>query len=174
MSMILVTPLSAVTRTVETYKPSHLVSILSEENLPETPAGILTERHLRLALSDITVAIEGRTLPAEAHIEKLLSFGESWTGDSPMLVHCWAGVSRSMAAAYILLCQKLGAGTEYAIARNIRARAAHANPNRLFIRLADNLLEREGRMIDAVTDMGRPKFVEEGVPVEMPLSIMGK
>lgn len=174
MSMILVSPLSAVTHTVETYQPSHLVSILSEQYLPETPASIAPERHLRLALSDITVAIEGRTLPTEKHIEELLAFGSSWSGESPMLVHCWAGVSRSMAAAYILLCQKLGMGTEYAIARNLRARAAHANPNRLFIRLADTLLEREGCMIDAVTDMGRPKFVEEGVLVEMPLGVMGK
>lgn len=174
MSMILVTPLSAVADTVETYRPSHLVSILSETYQPETPAGVAAERHLRIALSDITVAAEGRVVPSIEHVERLLDFGRDWDGTAPILVHCWAGVSRSMAAAYILLCMKLGTGAEYAIARNLRARAAHANPNRLLIRLADAALGRDGVMIDAVADMGRPKFVEQGVRVELPLDKMGK
>lgn len=174
MSMILVTPLAAVAETAETYHPSHLVSILSETYQPDTPPGIAPERHLRIALSDITVASEGRVVPSVDHVQQLIDFGQDWDGTAPMLIHCWAGVSRSMAAAYILLCMKLGTGAEYAIARNLRARAAHANPNRLLIRLADTVLGRDGAMIDAVADMGRPKFVEQGVRVELPLDKMGK
>ena len=64
-----------------------------------------------------------------------------------MLVHCWAGVSRSMAAAYILLCDRFGPGHEEAIAQPSRLRAPHAYPNALLVQLADAALGREGRMI---------------------------
>jgi predicted protein tyrosine phosphatase len=172
MSMILVAPFSAVFETIEKYRPSHLVTLLSEKNMIDTPAEIRPENHLKLALSDIADPAEGLAHPQREHVERLIAFGRAWGGAAPMLVHCWAGVSRSMAAAFILLCDRAPNGAEYAIAKKMRARAAHANPNRLLVELADGLLEREGRLIDAVGAMGRAKFVEEGVPVEFPLDVM--
>ena len=78
-----------------------------------------------------------------------------------MLVHCWAGVSRSMAAAFILLCDGW-ARSEHEIAQEMRARAPHASPNPLLVRLADQALAREGRMVGAVHGIGRGRMVEEG------------
>lgn len=172
MVMILVTPLSAITDAVARYQPSHMVTLMSDRIAVETPAEIAPENHLRLTFSDITVPVDHQTAPTEEHVRRLIAFGRNWNGSAPILVHCWAGISRSMAAAYILLCDKAGSGAEYAIARNLRSRAAHANPNRRIIRLADVALQREGRMIDAVDAMGRAKFVEHGVPVELPLEAM--
>lgn len=172
MVMILVTPLSGVADAVARYQPSHMVTLMSDKIAVETPAPIVPAHHLRLTFSDITVPVDHLTAPTADHVSRLIAFGRDWDGTAPILVHCWAGISRSMAAAYILLCDKAGAGTEYVIARNMRARAAHANPNRRIIRLADAALEREGRMMDAVDAMGRAKFVEHGVPVELPLEAM--
>jgi predicted protein tyrosine phosphatase len=90
-----------------------------------------------------------------------------------MLVHCWAGISRSMAAAYTLLCDRAGPGSEFEIARKLRTRAAHAYPNALIVALADRALGRDGRMIDAVAGMGRGKIVAEGCCVEFPLALVG-
>lgn len=169
MPRILVTPLSAVEETLARDRPSHLVTLLSPEHMIETPAGFLRERHLRLALADVADACESETPPAAEHIEKLILFGRSWSAESPLLVHCWAGISRSTAAAYILLCDRLGAGCEAEIARALRYRAPHAYPNPLMIRLADAMMTRNGRMIEAVNSMGRGAIAALGERVELPI-----
>lgn len=169
--MILVTPLSAVLETIRAYRPSHLVTLLSPEFMIGTPEGIAPERHLRLCLKDVADPAGDPNPPAAGHIAQLIAFGRGWDAKAPMLVHCWAGVSRSMAAAFTLMCDRGRCGAEQSIAQEFRARAAHASPNRLLVRLADEALDRGGRMIVAVEAMGACLMVEEGVPVELPLSI---
>ena len=137
MPLVVVSSLSAVERTIATYRPSHMVTLLSPEYMIETPPQIAAERHLRLALNDITDIWAGDAPPGEHHIAGLIEFGRTWNAEAPMLVHCWAGISRSMAAAYTLLCDRAGPGYEFEIARELRARAAHACPNALMVSLAD-------------------------------------
>lgn len=173
MSLILVSSLSAVERTIEQYHPSHLVSLLSPEYMIETPQAIAAERHLQLAVNDVLEVWASDSPPTEAHVARLVDFGRKWSADAPMLVHCWAGISRSMAAAYILLCDRSGPGYESEIARALRARAAHAYPNALLVRLADRALGRRGRMIEAVANIGRGDIVAEGCCVEFPLELFG-
>ena len=170
--MILVTPLSAMLDTLRAYRPTHLVTLLSPEHMIETPEGFPSARHLRLGLNDIADPTAGNTPPEVRHVTQLIAFGRDWNGSTPMLIHCWAGVSRSMAAAFAVLCDRYGPGSEYDIAQEMRARASHAAPNRLLVRLADNALNREGRMVRAVESMGPCRIVEEGVPVEFPLTIL--
>lgn len=171
MPMILVTPLSAVEATIRDYRPSHLITLLSPEYMIETPEGVPSERHLRLGLHDVTETMESEHPPGAHHIGSLLEFGRGWSADAPMLVHCWAGVSRSTAAAYILLCDRLGAGCETEVARLLRARAPHASPNSLMVRIADEALARRGRMIAAIESIGRGTMVAEGERVELPLTL---
>jgi predicted protein tyrosine phosphatase len=104
---------------------------------------------------------------------RLIDFERSWNAHAPMLVHCWAGISRSMAAAYTILCDRAGPGSEFEIARKLRSRAAHAYPNALIVELADRALGREGRMIEAVASIGRGEIVAEGCCVEFPLTLAG-
>jgi predicted protein tyrosine phosphatase len=130
------------------------------------------ERHLRLGVQDIVDAAAGDTPPAAHHILQLLKFGRAWNaGPAPMLVHCWAGISRSTAAAYILACDKSGPGTEAALAKILRERAAHAAPNRLMVQIGDDLLGRSGRMVDALDTIGRGLIATEGQLFEMPVII---
>ena len=171
MPIILVTPLSLMPEALRQYRPSHLVTLLSPGNMIETPDGFPAERHLRLGLNDIADPSLGDAPPAARHIAELVAFGRSWDARAPMLVHCWAGVSRSMAAAFTLLCERAAPGEEHDIAQAIRARAPHAQPNRLLVRYADEALGREGRMIAAVEALTPAKQVEEGVAVELPLDI---
>ena len=168
MPVILITPLSAVTHVLVRHAPSHLVTLLSSSYMIDTPQGFPAERHLRLAMHDIAEE-DGVEPPAHHHIERLLEFGREWDGAAPMLVHCWAGVSRSTAAAYVILCDRAGPGSEMEIARNLRDRAPHAHPNRLLVRHADDVLGRGGAMVRAVSTMGSGTLVAEGVPVEMPV-----
>ncbi|HEY1708286.1 MAG TPA: hypothetical protein VGG10_08460 [Rhizomicrobium sp.] len=170
MSSIIVTPLSAVDETVRSHKPSHMVTLLSPEHMVGLHPGIRPERHLRLGVQDIVDRSAGDTPPAARHVLELLEFGRDWDAADPMLVHCWAGISRSTAAAYILACDRGGPGSETALAKILRARAAHADPNRLMIRIGDDLLARRGRMVDAIEAIGRGAIATEGVRFELPLS----
>ena len=169
MSKILVTPLSAVPDVIRDYRPSHLVTLLSPEHMIETPKGFPRERHLRLGVNDVVDVEAGDNPPARKHIESLLAFTRAWPAEDPILVHCWAGISRSMASAFTILCDRMGPGSEIVAARAIRARAPHAYPNALLVQHADDLLGRQGRMIAAIKGIGAGVMVAEGTVVELPL-----
>ncbi|MEY4707942.1 MAG: hypothetical protein RJB58_1665 [Pseudomonadota bacterium] len=169
MPRLLVTPLSSLSDALKTHAPSHLVSLLSPEHMIPTPEGFPASGHLRLGVNDIVDPAAGTAPPARQHIEELLAFSRSWDTRSPMVIHCWAGISRSMASAFTVLCDRLGPDREIEIARAIRQRAPHAQPNRLLVQHADDALRRGGRLIAALNAMGPPIVVEEGVTTAFPL-----
>jgi predicted protein tyrosine phosphatase len=169
MPRLLVAPLSSLSDVLSEHIPSHLVSLLSPEHMIGTPAGFPAERHLKLGVNDIADPAAGSDPPGRAHVDRLLEFSRGWDASRPMVIHCWAGISRSMASAFTILCDRLGTDREIEIARAIRTRAPHAQPNRLIVRHADEALGRGGRMIAALNSMGPPLLVEEGVTTAFPL-----
>jgi predicted protein tyrosine phosphatase len=170
MPRILVTPLSALEDVLESQRPSHIITLLSPEHMIETPSGFDPERHLKLGVNDVADPSAGENPPGRVHVDRLLAFSRQWDASQPMLIHCWAGVSRSMASAYTILCDRLGPGREVEIAMAIRRRASHASPNPLLVRHADDALARDGRMLAALKVMGPPLTVMEGVTTALPLA----
>ena len=169
MPHLLVSPLSSLGDALKSHGPSHLISLLSPEHMIETPPGFPAARHLRLGVNDIVDPSAGTAPPARRHIDALLDFSRQWDANQPLLIHCWAGISRSMASAFTILCDRLGPGHEVEIATAMRRRAPHAQPNRLLISHADEALGRGGAMIAAVQGMAPPLLVEEGVTTLLPL-----
>jgi predicted protein tyrosine phosphatase len=169
MSPLLVTPLSALPDALAEHAPSHLVSLLSPEYMIATPAGFPAAAHLKLGVNDIADPAAGPAPPARRHVDALLEFSRAWDGQHPFLIHCWAGISRSMASAFTILCDRLEPGCEIEIAQAMRRRAPHAQPNRLLVRHADEALGRGGAMLAAVEAMGPPLVLEEGVTTLFPL-----
>ena len=169
MPRLLVSPLSSLAEALQTHAPSHLISLLSPEHMIETPAGFSTNAHLKLGLNDVTDPAAGTAPPTRAHADALLAYARDWDGSQPMVIHCWAGISRSMASAFIILCDRMGSDREIQIARAMRQRAPHAQPNRLLVAHADEALGRGGRMIAALNSMGPAMIVEEGVTTAFPL-----
>jgi predicted protein tyrosine phosphatase len=169
MPRLLVIPLSALEESIATHRPSHLVSLLSPAHMIETPHGFPPARHLRLGINDVADPAAGDDPPSPKHVDALLAFSRDWDARAPLMVHCWAGISRSMASAFIVLCDRLGPGREIEIARAIRHRAPHAAPNTLLVAHADVMLGRGGAMIGAVNAMGPARMVEEGVLTDLPL-----
>ncbi|MEI9932065.1 MAG: protein-tyrosine phosphatase family protein [Rhizomicrobium sp.] len=144
MPKILITSLAALPDAMAQHGPSHIVSLLSSGYMIETPRDFAADRHLRLAMHDI--ADEGMPeSPSSVHIERLIDFGREWNASAPMIVHCWAGISRSTAAAYTLLCDRAGPGHELDIARTLRMRAPHAQPNKLLVKFATKLWAETAR-----------------------------
>jgi len=170
MPRILVTPLSALEDAIASHRPSHIVTLLSPEHMIETPAGFPADRHLKLGINDVADPGAGDDPPARGHVEQLLAFSRAWNTKEPLLIHCWAGISRSMASAYTVLCDRLGPGREVEIALAIRRRASHANPNPLLVSHADEVLGRGRRMVEALAAMGPPLMVTEGVITAFPLA----
>lgn len=163
---IIVCGLSEVPGMIAARRPSHLVTLLDPASMIETPAGVAAERHLRLGVNDIAEPMEGLVLPTEQVVIDLLAFGRTWDETAPMIVHCWAGVSRSTASAFILACERNPEIDERAIALAMRKAARHAYPNRRIVALADDMLGRRGRMVDAVEAMGGNDLISMGTPFD--------
>lgn len=146
--------LAEVPAVIAARRPSHVVSLLDPSSMIATPAGIAAANHLRLGVNDIAEPMEGMIPPDEQLVHALLAFGAGWQGDAPMLIHCWAGISRSTASAFVLACARNPEADERQMALVMRRAAGHASPNRRIIALADDIMGRRGRMADAVAAMG--------------------
>jgi predicted protein tyrosine phosphatase len=85
-------------------------------------------------------------------------------------VHCYAGISRSTAAAFVTACALSPARTELQIAQELRQRSHTASPNRRIVSIADTLLGRSGRMVDAIDAIGPGAAAVEGIPFRLELA----
>jgi predicted protein tyrosine phosphatase len=130
--------------------------------------GVAPARHLRLAFHDIAVLTPDLIAPDAVMLRAILDFGREGVTERPLLIHCWAGISRSSAAAYAIACYR-NPGFEADIADELRRRSPVVTPNRLMVQLADDLLGRNGAMIDAIARIGRGADAFEGAPYELPL-----
>jgi predicted protein tyrosine phosphatase len=152
---IVVCPLSRLEDVVAERRPSHVITLLDPDHDVRL-VGVPLERHLRIGVHDVAELVEGYEAPSLATVERILEFGRDWNPDDVMVVHCWAGVSRSTATAFVLACAKNPQADEREIARELRRSSPSAYPNPLIVALADALLGRDGRMIDALKEMGLP------------------
>lgn len=128
----------------------YVVSAINPWSIPDTPTGVEDHNHLRLAINDIVEPHGQLVHPQASHIEELVSFARRWNRDGPLVIHCLAGISRSSASAFIVACTLNDKAAEATIAHTIRIASKTAHPNALMIRLADDILDRNGRMIAAI------------------------
>lgn len=165
MTMI-VCGLADLPKVIAHRRPSHLVTLLDPMTMISTPDGVAPDRHLQLGVNDISQPAEGMTAPQEDLVHRLLAFAQTWDERAPMVVHCWAGISRSTASAFTLACARSPEADEAAIAWTLRSLAPHAYPNRRIVALADDLLGRGGRMVDAITAIGGNGYSSLGAPFD--------
>jgi predicted protein tyrosine phosphatase len=166
MPSIHVSSLSRLHHTVEATGASHLVTLINVNTRVERPASIPENRHLFLGVSDIVEPMEGHVTPGAEHVGQLLSFVTEWGRERPIVIHCWAGISRSTAAAFITACHLNPGRDEAELARFLRQASPSATPNARLVAIADGLLGRGGRMIDAIAGIGRGADAFEGEPFE--------
>jgi predicted protein tyrosine phosphatase len=168
MPVIAVCSLAMVNSTVARLKPWGLVTLLDPHTMIETPEGVRPQTHLKVGVNDIGAAAVGLISPGNGHVTSILRHARAWDTRAPLVVHCWAGVSRSTATAFITACLLNPDVSESTIANTIRDRSPTATPNRLLTSIADDMLDRGGRMVDAVDAIGRGEECWEGVPFELP------
>ena len=165
--MIHVCSLARLHATVDETGASHIVTLLRLTDRVVRPAQVLPENHLVLAVDDITSPLEGYTAPGEEHVERLIDFAGRWDRTTPMVVHCFAGISRSTAGAFVAACAINPERDEREIARAIRRASRTAQPNARIVTIADRLLSRNGRMIRAVEAIGPGAAAMEGDPFRL-------
>ncbi len=148
---------------VETRGIGRVIGLLAGTNEhPELPELAATNNHLKLTMHDIAMPVEGMKPPGASQVEDLITFIQGWDRQNPMLIHCWAGISRSTASAYITQCIFSPDRTEEDLATELRQISPSATPNPLIIAHADGLLGREGRMVAAINNIGRGANAFEG------------
>jgi predicted protein tyrosine phosphatase len=167
--MIHVCSLAALPDTVKATGASHILTVMAKVDQVLRPESVLEANHLKVAMDDITEEIDGFVAPCELHIEQVLNFVRGWDRGAPLVVHCYAGISRSTASAFAAVCALNPHRDEIAIARQIRAASPIASPNRLIVSLADKALGREGRMLRALDEMGPGSMMAEGRPFRIEL-----
>jgi predicted protein tyrosine phosphatase len=167
--MIHVCSLARLEETVEQTGARHVVSLIGDEARVARPSCIAAKNHLWLRLHDISTPLDGYIVPAEEHVTNLLQFVREWDRHAPLVVHCFMGISRSTASAYVSVCALNPSRDEASIAQALRRASATATPNARIVSLADELLGREGRMIAAIETIGRGDLTAEALPFRLDL-----
>ena len=162
---LIVCPLHAVGDEIRRSSPARILSLLApHQEAPEAPPGV---PQLVLRFHDISRPTPGFVAPDRAMVAAILAFGAAWIEPGPLLVHCWMGISRSTAAAFILACAADSSRAELEIARALRRASPTATPNPLVVALADELLDRDGRLVAAAAAIGRGAEADHGSPFQL-------
>jgi predicted protein tyrosine phosphatase len=167
--MIHVCSLARLHATVEETGALHVVSLLKDTDLVLRPKGVAEASHLILGIDDIAAPMDGYVLPCEEHVTKLVEFVRGWDRAKPMVVHCFAGISRSTAGAYVAACALNPCRDEWIIAQELRRASVTATPNPRIVWLADQMLGRDGRMVAAIESIGRGAIGYEADPFRLEL-----
>ncbi|MCK1719245.1 protein-tyrosine phosphatase family protein [Bradyrhizobium sp. 141] len=162
--MIHVCSLAALPETVRLTGASHVLTVMANVEQVARPVSVLPANHLKVSMDDITEEMDGFVAPSETHIDQVLNFVRGWDRSAPLVVHCYAGISRSTASAFAAVCALNPNRDELDIARKIRAASPIASPNRRIVGLADRALGRNGRMLRALDEIGPGAMMVEGRP----------
>lgn len=107
--------------------------------------------HLILAFEDVDDDNVGIRVATRAEVASALNFARMNSSGS-LLIHCYHGVGRSAAIALGILADRAGAGDEAAALKQLLALRPEATPNLVVVKLADDILQRNGSLIAALAE----------------------
>ncbi len=141
--------------------------------LPPAPTwcapSILPQNHLHLVMHDIAEAQAGWTLPGLAHVQK-----PCWPSPGPGSGRGAGGellcrISRSTASAYIIAAALSPQRDEEDWRGRCGRLSAVCEAQSRLVAVADEVLGRRGRMVEAIRAIGRGEDAFEGVPFTLPV-----
>jgi predicted protein tyrosine phosphatase len=164
LKLVAVCPLSKLNETLASSGAKRVISLLSSDTQIELPEGISKKDHLILRFNDIVEPKAGLVSPSEQHVLELVKFAQEWDWATPLLIHCWAGISRSPAAAAVVALALTPAREDQELAFTMRGLSGSITPNIMMINIADRLLNRGNRFTQAFRSIGRGEDAFEGNP----------
>ena len=167
--MIHVCSLARLHQTVADSGAGHIITLLKQTDRVVRPDSVLAENHLILGMDDIADPLDGYIVPCEEHVKQLIDFARAWDRGKPMVVHCYAGISRSTAGAFVAACTLNPHRDELALAQELRRRSHTASPNRRIVSIADGMLGRSGRLVAAIEAIGLGITAYEADPFQLDL-----
>lgn len=126
--------------------PTLAVSLVGDDL--RFPLASYGPHHLVLRFHDVEGEVSGYSAPTKEQIVRVLEHSQHLHGEDRLLVHCHAGKSRSPAMAIGIL---VGTGLSPTEAfQKVRMVRPELIPNRLMIRLIDEVLELDGSLVSLV------------------------
>jgi predicted protein tyrosine phosphatase len=131
---------------------THVLSILDPGwPEPEHLNVFAVDRRLKLRFHDIIEPQPGWIAPERWDVDLLLAFGRTLAAsrDTHLLIHCHAGISRSTAAAILVMAQiQPDRRADEVLGEVVRLRP-RAWPNLRILELGDEILGRRGEIVRA-------------------------
>lgn len=135
---------------------SHVLSILDPDHpVPEAFGAFGEHEKLELRFHDIIDPMPGLLAPEPKDVAALLAFGGDMSGATHLLVHCFAGISRSTASMAMILAQAMPDMAEDAVLAMVLGIREKAWPNLRMIEFGDAMLGRNGRLVEATHALHR-------------------
>jgi len=131
---------------------THVLSILDPGwPEPDSLSRFDINRRLRLRFHDVIESQPGWIAPERWDVELLLAFSRDLTmaDEVHLLVHCHAGVSRSTAAATLVMAQTCSDRPAAEVLQEVVRLRPRAWPNLRILELGDEILGRRGEIVEA-------------------------
>jgi predicted protein tyrosine phosphatase len=140
--------------TLARFEPTHVISAI--EQIDKLPCN-----HLHVSVSDIVAPLVGHVPPTSDHLAQVLDFTAALADDDRLLVHCFAGQSRSTAYAIAVLIQH---GVPYSTAfHQVAAQRPFLMPNKRIVGQTDRYFNLDGNYDRLVEDHYRGTLFLEGM-----------
>lgn len=139
---------------------THVVTMLrgQERNELKMPRAFNKENWLFLDMDDV-INEDAAQAPQKEQVKQLLEWVKKIPDDAHLVIHCYAGVSRSTAAALAVKVQELGVDRiKDAIDWLVENRPV-ACPNPVITKFADELLGANGELHSAAEEVANAKLL---------------
>ena len=153
--MLIISSLASAHAAFDRYGPARVISLMTNESdMPSFPE-LEADNHLKLVVAPKNCDLSAKD-GAMGRAKEILEFLNAWDREGNILVHCELGVSRSTATGFVSLCLLNPDASEEELLTELRGAAPHADPCPAIVSCADDLLDRDGRMLDALLDLPPP------------------
>ena len=139
---------------------THVISLLhsKERNQLFMPKDFKRENWLFLEMDDV-IHENADCAPKKAQVERLLDWTKRLPDDAHLVVHCYAGISRSTAAALAIKVQEIGVDKVNEAINWLLEIRPQACPNPVITKFADELLNAKGELHAAAEEVANAKLL---------------
>ena len=140
---------------------THVLSVITADMLHEIklPSNFNRDNWLFENMDDM-IDIDAPKAPTKAQIYRILKWGRSLPADAKVLVHCYAGVSRSTASALILKVQEQGISNIDNCIKWLVNHRPNACPNPVIMWHADELLSADGILFKKSEEVANARLIK--------------